>query len=219
MGPKAIVREAQRKALDVIGICDHNSAENVPAVTKTAEKEGLHVIGGMEVTSKEEVHLLALFDDYKKLHALQEIVYDHLHGTNDEKLYGEQVIVNENEEVLGFNTKLLIGATDITIERLVQLIHELGGLAIAAHVDREGFGIIGQLGFIPDGLALDALELADPSKRETIPGHERFPFITSSDAHTLQAIGSRFTTFVMEDVSIDEISRSLAGEGGRCARM
>ena len=219
MGPLSIVREARRKGLDVIGICDHNSAENVPAVARTAEKECMCVIGGMEVASREEVHILALFDRNDELRALQDIVHAHLCGTNDQKLYAEQVIVNEEEEVLGFSTKLLIGATDITIDKLVELIHEFGGLAIAAHVDRQAFGIIGQLGFIPEGLPLDALELADPCKRDTIPDTARFPFITSSDAHTLQNIGRRYTTFLMENVSVEEIRKSLSGKGGRGVRM
>jgi PHP family Zn ribbon phosphoesterase len=219
MGPKAIVREAKRKGLDIIGICDHNTAENVAAVAKCAEKEGMYAIGGMEVASREEVHILALFDENEKLQALQNMVYEHLQGTNDERLYGEQVVVNEEEEVLGFNRKLLIGATDISVDKLVELIHEFRGLAIAAHVDREGFGIIGQLGFIPDGLHLDALELADPSNRDTIPQPGRFPFITSSDAHILQDIGRRYTTFIMQTISIDEMKMSLSGERGRSVHI
>ncbi len=215
MSPRNIVREAKRKGLHVIGICDHNSAENVPAVEKSAAKEGIRVIGGMEVTSKEEVHLLALFDVGDRLYSLQEIVHENLHGTNDERLYGEQVIVNEEEEVIGFSKKLLIGSTEITIGKLVDLIHEHDGLAFAAHVDREGFGILGQLGFIPEGLPLDALELADPSKRDTIPQKDLFPFVTSSDAHTLKKIGARYTTFLMRDVSIEEMRKCLRGEDGR----
>ena len=101
--------------------------------------------------------MLALFGSEERLFSFQGIVHKNLHGTNDEQRYGEQVIVNEEEEVIGFNDKLLIGATDITLERLVDLISEFDGLAIAAHVDRKGFGIIGQLGFIPEGLPLDAL--------------------------------------------------------------
>lgn len=219
MSPKNIVKEAKKKGLQIIGICDHNSAENVPAVEKTAAREGIKVIGGMEVTSKEEVHILALFDTEDKLFSLQEIVYENLRGTNDEKLYGEQVIVNEVEEVIGFSKKLLIGSTDITISRLVNLIHELDGLAIAAHVDREGFGIIGQLGFIPDGLPLDALEIVEPSKRDSIPQKDDFPFITSSDAHSLENIGKRYTTFLMKNVSIDEMRKCLCGEDGRSVRI
>lgn len=219
MSPRNIVSAAKRRGLDVIGICDHNSAENVPAVAKNAAREGITVIGGMEVTSKEEVHILALFDDEQHLFSLQDIVYQNLHGTHDETLYGEQVIVNEEEEVIGFNTKLLIGATEITVERLVDLIHEHDGLAIAAHGDREGFGIIGQLGFIPEGLPLDALELADPAKRAHIPLKNRLPVITSSDAHKLEDVGRRTTTFLMKTVSLQELRRCLSGEEGRAIRI
>ncbi|MCS6803781.1 MAG: PHP domain-containing protein [Blastocatellia bacterium] len=219
MSPRNIVSTAKRRGLDVISICDHNSAENVPAVGINAAREGIAVIGGMEVTSKEEVHIVALFGNDEHLFSLQEIVYENLHGTNDEKLYGEQVIVNEEEEVLGFCPKLLIGATDLTLEKLVTLIHDLGGLAIAAHVDREGFGIIGQLGFIPDGLPLDALELADPHRRELIPQPHHLPFITASDAHTLDRIGQRVTTFFMRSVSLNEIKRCLLGQEGRMVRI
>ena len=219
MSPRNIVSEAKRKGVHVIGICDHNSAENVPAVEKNAAREGITVIGGMEVTSKEEVHILALFGGEESLLSLQEIVHEHLHGTNDEKLYGEQVIVNAEDEVLGFSSKLLIGATDISIERLVDLIHAHDGLAIAAHVDREGFGIFGQLGFIPAGLPLDALELADPSKRDRIPQGNCLPFITSSDAHKLEDVGRRSTTFLMEAANTAEIRRCLAGVEGRRTRI
>ncbi|MCL4538577.1 MAG: PHP domain-containing protein [Bacteroidetes bacterium] len=219
MSPQNIVREAKRKGLEVIGICDHNSAENVPAVEKNARKEGIGVIGGMEVTSKEEVHILALFDVEDKLFSLQEIVYDQLNGTNDERLYGEQVVVNENEEVVGFNRKLLIGASEITLTRLVDLIHERNGLAIASHVDREGFGIIGQLGFIPPGLPLDALEITDPSKKGGIPRNESLPFVTSSDAHNLADVGKRYTSFLMNGISIDELRRCLHGDEGREVRI
>ena len=219
MSPRNIVSAAKRKGLEVIGICDHNSAENVPAVEKTAAREGITVIGGMEVTSKEEVHILALFSDEEGLFSLQEIVHQNLHGTNDEKLYGEQVIVNEEEEVIGFSDKLLIGATDISIDQLVQLIHERDGLAIAAHVDREGFGIIGQLGFIPKGLPLDALELADPSKRDCIPQGIGLPFITSSDAHKLEDVWRRSTTFRMKAANTAELRRCLSGAEGRGLRI
>jgi PHP family Zn ribbon phosphoesterase len=219
MSPRNVAREAKRKGLQVIGICDHNSAENVPALEKTAAKEGLAVIGGMEVTSKEEVHILALFDDRERLFAFQEVVYEHLHGTNDEKLYGEQVVANEDDEVLGFSRKLLIGSTEISLDRLVALVHEFGGLAVAAHVDREGFGIIGQLGFIPEGLGLDALEVTEASKRSGIDGNERYPFIVSSDAHSLDQVGRRYTTFTMNDASVREIRKCFAGEGGRSVRI
>jgi PHP family Zn ribbon phosphoesterase len=214
MAPKYMVREAKKKGIDIAGICDHNSCENVPAVKKSFEKEGLHVIGGMEITSNEEVHILALFDNEENLFSMQKIVYDNLHGINNEKRFGEQVVVNENDEVIGFNRKLLIGATELPVEDIVNLIHRLDGLAIAAHIDREGYSIIHQLGFIPESIQLDAVEVSSAGKKDDFTDTS-FPVITCSDAHELKKIGSNFTCFFMEDVNLEEMKKSLLGKDGR----
>jgi len=215
MSPRNIVKEAIKKGLDIIGICDHNSAENFPAAEKSGNKEGIKVIGGMEVTSREEVHVLALFGNERDLFFMQEAVYSNLHGINDEKRYGLQVVVNENDEVLSFNNKLLIGATEMSIEEVVELIHKFNGIAIAAHVDREGFSIIANLGFIPEELELDALEIVEPSKRDKINTGKNFVFITSSDAHFINDIGKRYTCFLMKERTFEEIRKCLSGENGR----
>lgn len=215
MSPRNIVKEAKRKGLDIIGICDHNSAENFPAVEKSAHKEGIKVIGGMEVTSREEVHILALFGNQKDLFFMQEAVYLHLKGTNNEKQYGPQVVVNENDEVLDFNNKLLIGATEMSVEEVVELIHKNNGIAIAAHVDREVFSIIANLGFIPERLELDALEITEPSIRDKINTDKDFVFITSSDAHFIKDIGKRYSCFLMKESTFEEIRKSLCKEDGR----
>jgi predicted metal-dependent phosphoesterase TrpH len=214
MSPKNIIKKAKERELDIIGICDHNSCENVPYVRLTAEKEGIRFIGGMEITSREEVHILALFDNEEELFAMQKVIYDNLHGFNDEKLYGYQIIVNEENEILEYNNKLLINSTELTVEKIVNTIHELNGLAIASHIDRESFSIISQLGFIPNGLNFDALEIST-NIRANYFKHLQTPLITSSDAHTLDAIGSSFTRFFMEEVNLGELKKSILGEGGR----
>lgn len=215
MSPRNIVKEAKKKGLHFISICDHNSAENVLAAKRVGESEQIGVIGGMEVTSREEVHILALFDDDSKLQSLQEIIYKNLQGTNDERLYGDQVVVNEEDEVIGFNKKLLIGATEIPIHEVVNLIHQLDGLAIASHIDREGFGIIGQLGFIPEDLALDAVEITDPSQKDKVSLIRDFPMIVSSDAHVLEDIGKTYTCFVLKEITVEELRKSFKKEAGR----
>ena len=225
MAPGVIVEEALKRGLDAIGICDHNTAENVPAVRKAAEKTRLAVLGGMEVTSQEEVHILALFTPGRdeKLFELQEKVYENLPGLNDEKAFGEQVIVNENNEVTGLNTRLLIGATNLPLDRVVETIRSLSGLAIASHVDRESFGIIGQLGFIPEGLPLDALELSgrippDEARAFLPPSRWRaggFPLVTFSDAHYPEDIGKRSTSFRVAELQVEEIREALLGREGR----
>jgi len=171
----------------------------------------------MEVTSSEEVHLLALFDALEPVRQLQEIVYRYLPGENDEEAFGMQVVANADDEVLGFNRRLLIGATTLPVEEIVDNIRSLGGLAIAAHVDRESFSLISQLGFIPDDLALDALEISpalsyEDAVRKYSPS---LPLIQSSDAHKEDDIGRCCTRFLIDDANIGEIRKALRGQEGR----
>lgn len=172
------------------------------------------MIGGMEITSAEEVHILALFENTDRLFAMQQIIYDHLPGLNDDTRYGDQIIANEDDEVLGFNERLLIGATEIPISEIVNTIHDLDGLAIAAHIDREGFGILGQLGFIPPGLALDAVEVSCRGNVADFLDLD-FPIMTSSDAHKLDDVGRCSTRFLIETVTLMEFQKAFRGEDGR----
>lgn len=219
MSPHAIVERALQIGLDCIAVCDHNSCENVTAVRGISRDTGLVVLPGIEITSQEEVHILGLFDGEDEARRVQEVVYDHLPGENDEEAFGHQVVVNEQEEVVCFNKRLLIGATTLTLEKVVDLIHSLQGLAVASHVDREAFSVIGQLGFIPPAVALDALEFSPritPAQlRVQFPQVDAYSCITSSDAHVLGDIGRSSTTFVMEEVSIQELKLALMGRGGR----
>ena len=216
MSPEKIVEQAKINKLDIIGICDHNSAENVAATRKTGEKEKIVVIGGIEVSSQEEIHILALFNYEKDLFEFQAFIYKELSGFNDEKSFGKQLIINENNEIIGYNNKLLIGATSLPIQKIVQTICSLDGLAIASHIDREHFSIISQIGYIPEGLPLDALELSpnyDHRKRNL--EDYGFPLVTFSDAHFPEDIGKCFTIFLMKEASIEEIRKALSGENGR----
>ena len=212
MRATAIVRQAAKAGLDMIGICDHNSAENAGAVMSAGERAGLAVIPGMEVTSREEVHILGLFPAAEGLMDLQHVVYENLPGENDQEAFGSQLVIDDKDRVVGTNNKLLIGATTLTVEQVVGAIHQFGGLAIASHIDRERFGIIGQLGFIPEGLGLDAVEVADASLREW---DYAYPVVASSDAHYLEDVGRNSTSFEVEDASFEEIARALKFEGGR----
>jgi len=212
MRATAIVEQAGKAGLDMIGICDHNSAENVSAVMSAGERTGLPVIPGMEVTSREEVHILGLFQATEGLMDLQAVVYENLPGENDQEAFGSQLVIDERDCVVGTNNKLLIGATTLAVEQVVGAIHQFGGLAIASHIDRERFGIIGQLGFIPEGLGLDAVEVTNASLREW---DYAYPVVASSDAHYLEDVGRKSTCFMVEEVSFDEIAKSLNFEGGR----
>ncbi len=223
MSPQRIIKQARMNKLDILGICDHNSAENVIAVKKIGQREKIKVFGGIEATSEEEVHILALFDSESELFEFQAIIYEKLSGLNDERVFGKQMVVNENDEVIGFNDKLLIGATSLSLKTIVKTIRSLGGLAIASHIDRESFSIMSQLGYIPEGLLLDAVELSAGYER-SLSRQRRgtanceqygFPLLSFSDAHFLEDIGKSFSILLMEAASIGEIRKALSGKDGR----
>lgn len=224
MSPKRVVEHARKVGLDIIGICDHNSAENVAATSSAGSRRNVAVIAGMEVTTNEEVHIMAVFGDIEAVLKLQEKVYaDLTPGENDEEVFGEQVVVNEYDEVEGFNCRLLIAATAINLDNIVEDIHRLGGLAIASHIDREANSLISQLGYIPEYLELDALEISSnisPNRAiEKFPEIKKFPIISSSDAHYLDDIGTTTTEFLLKEPTFKEICLAFQGSGGRTFRL
>lgn len=218
MVPTRIISEA-KKSLDAIGISDHNSAENVEAVKKAGRREGFPVLGGMEITTREEIHILAFFPDDKKLLDMQNIVYHNLAGENDEAYFGEQLVVDACDRVIAKNEKLLIGATRLSLDEILRNIHRFRGLAFASHIDRAAFSIESQLGFIPENIELDALELSPNWKknRGQLPKYEDcgFPLVTFSDAHFLKSIGSSYTTFVMAEATFGELKKAVKNSDNR----
>ena len=151
--------------------------------------------------------------------SMQKLVYQHLAGENDERRFGVQAIVNENGEVEGINNKLLIGATDLSLDKLINHIHEFNGLAIAAHIDRESFSVLGQLGFIDEKIKFDALEITPATgiEKARIKYRElsNYSFITSSDAHFLKDIGTATTRIILQEASVAELKMAFAGQNGR----
>ncbi len=219
MTPRGIVERAASLGVNIIAVCDHNSVENACVTRDLAKAKGIQAIPGMEINSSEEVHVLGLFPDLEHALKMQSAVYRNLEGKNDEDAFGMQVVVNEMDEVLGFNERLLIGATGLSVEKIVDLIHQFEGLAVASHIDREGFGIIGQLGFIPPNLEFDALELSsaiavDEAQRK-FAAYARFPWISSSDAHRIEDIGKKTTRFFMRHSNFEEICLALKRLDGR----
>ncbi len=219
MTPRAIVRAALDKSLDMIAVCDHNSARNAAATRRAAEGTGLTVLPGMEITTSEEVHILGLFSSDSDVEAVQEEVYARLFGQNDEIVFGCQAVVDEYDQVEDLDERLLIGATTLSAEKVVRLVHDNRGLAIASHVDRAGFGIFGQLGFVPEGLQLDALEISKRAGIEKLraryPQCADYPMIASSDAHCLEDVGAAMTLAMLAEASFDEFRNALGNRGGR----
>lgn len=215
MSPKAIVKESKKKDLNIIAICDHNSAENVSAAVRAGKEEGICVIPGLEICSKEEVHLLALFNDEVDALKMQDVIYENLEGTNRPEIFGDQIVANEYDEVEGINDRLLIGATRLSIYEIEAAIHRLGGICILSHVDRPSYSIFSQLGFIPKDLKVDAIEISGKIQDRVKSLVHKYPVIYSSDAHFLNDIGRKHTEFYMEKAEFPEICMALRGEMGR----
>jgi hypothetical protein len=220
MSPRRIVKQALAEGLDIIALCDHNTAENAAAAIRAAAGTGLAVLPGMELTSEEEVHILGLFESMENLLRVQEEVFRKLPEVASKKKFIEdQVIVNEDDEVMGFSPHCLLAATQLDVYEIVELVHRHGGLAIASHIDREAFGLISQLGFIPPDLELDALEV---SPRVTISGARaageawaHLPLVRFSDAHRPEEIGKTTTGFLLASPLFGEIRLALKGMEGR----
>jgi hypothetical protein len=219
MTPRFVVEQSVEKRLDIIAVTDHNTAENAGAAMEKGRAMGLTVLPGMEICSVEEAHVLALFDSLEQALAMQAYVYDHLSGENNPDVFGYQVVANAEDEVVDQNPRLLIGAVSVDLNTLVDKIHDLGGLAVAAHIDKSAYSITSQLGFIPPDLPLDAVEVSFRSRPEEAEQNLlmglKIPCITSSDAHFPGEIGRVSTKFFMKNSCIHEMRLALQGKEGR----
>lgn len=223
MIPPFIVKRAQELGLGLIAITDHNSAENVCAVIRAAEGSGVGVLPGMEVQTREEAHVLCLFDTAEQAMAWQEIVYAHLPPLkNREDYFGAQFVVDETGDFVRMNERLLLVATALTIEQVVQQVRELGGLSIAAHVDRQAYSVLATLGFIPIELALAALEIsahiAPEQALALFPEITGWPLITSGDAHRLSEMRAN-TLLTCGEPCVRELELAFAVKDGRKIRL
>lgn len=220
MSPAAVLARAREVGLDLIALTDHNMVENGTALQALAEGSGISLLYGMEMETAEEVHVLCLFDGLTEALALQETVYAHLPAIpNDPERFGYQVVVDAEENVLRFEERLLVNATDIPLADAVSLVERRGGLAIPSHVDRPVHSLVSQLGFPPADLPLAAVELsrfAGPAfLEENDSWIERVPIVRFSDAHFLGEIGKQRTLFRMEAPTVAELRLALSGTAGR----
>lgn len=197
MSPSAIVRLAREKGLETIALTDHNSCRNSPAMAKACAAAGLPCLHGLEACTVEEVHALCLFDSLPP--ALE--LADYLHARLPDVLcvrekMGEQVVVNERDEVEDWEDRYLGSGAAITLTDLCAYVLNAGGLFIPSHIDRPAHSLLSQLGRVPD-LPYSALEItarydlaADPLQ---VVG--RYPLIGNSDSHHPDQVGGRYTVY------------------------
>jgi 3',5'-nucleoside bisphosphate phosphatase len=218
MSPRRIVACGRARGLDLVAVCDHNSAENAAVAVQVGRELGLPVLPGLEVCSREEVHLLTLFEEPDQALRMQAAVYAQLPGANRPEVFGHQIVATADDEVLAENSRLLIGACGLGLEDVARTARALGGLCLAAHVDRPANGLLQQLGFIPPGLDLDGAEIScrmtPADARARWPDLRRLPCVTSSDAHFPDDIGRARTILRLAAPNLAELRLALRGVDG-----
>jgi predicted metal-dependent phosphoesterase TrpH len=196
MSPRSIARTARDRGLSLIALTDHNTARNTPAFAAACAEAGIAALYGTEVTTREEVHTLALFDGLDAALTFGEIIYQSLDLIpHDPDRFGDQVVVDGNEVIQDSLDRFLGAPSRYTLTEVGSLIHEHGGLFIPAHIDRSVYSVWSQLGFLPED-DYDAVEMIG-APHTIDPG--TYPVTASSDAHMLHAIGRRRVEFEAGD--------------------
>ncbi|MEF9852628.1 MAG: PHP domain-containing protein [Hydrogenoanaerobacterium sp.] len=190
MTPNNIVNMAVLKGLNTIALTDHNSCKNCPAFVKAAAGSGLNVICGMEINTEEEAHAVCLFSSLQKALDFDEYVYARLPDfKNDPEIFGEQRILDENDELLGYEPKLLINAVNISVMELAALVKSFGGYAFPAHIDKSSYSILSSLGMVPPECGFTAYEVKDKAALARVlpllPNPKTALIMHDSDAHYL----------------------------------
>ena len=193
MTPANIVGMAAVKGLDVIALTDHNSCKNCPAAMKHGEEYGVTVIPGMELTTSEEVHVVCLFPELNDALDFDQYVYERILPIKNKKnIFGEQQIMNELDQVIEVEERLLISATSISFDEVFELVKSYNGIAYPAHIDKSTTSLLSNLGFVPPDSSFTCAEITTYDHLHQIqkehPYFLRCNIISSSDAHYLQDI-------------------------------
>ena len=220
MSPDAIINRAKEKGLDIIGIADHNSTKQCETVVQLGKENGVTVLAGTEINTKEEVHCLVFFENNKKLNEFQSYLDAHLPVVkNKPELFGDQVWVDKNNNLLGEEERLLIVGLNVSMDEAAEKVKEMGGIFIPAHVDRSRFSVTSQLGFLSPDIPVSGIEVSARAKMEELekkqPWIRNYSVITSSDAHMLEQIGTGYTTMLLNEPSFSEVKMALDNQGGR----
>ena len=217
MIPPLIVREALDRGIHLIAITDHNATGNIRAVMEAAQGTDLTVLPGMELQTREEVHLLCLFENLEQAETWQKVVNSILPDrSNNPEFFGEQFIVDASGDFIRREERLLIVSAEIGLDEASAQVHALGGFPIPAHVDRKAFSLIANLGLVPPGF--EALEISRHLKPDEAairyPQIRGYPLIQSGDVHRLEEFLG-VCEFHLVAPTLEEIRMALKKQAGR----
>jgi hypothetical protein len=223
MIPPLIIQEALDKKIELIAITDHNAIDNIPAVVEAAQGTGIKVLSGLELQTREEIHSLCLFDEFEQAQEFFKTIHDSFPKIkNNPDFFGEQFVVDSSGEFIRREERLLITSSALSLRTAWEEVDRLNGLMIPAHVNRSAFGLLPVLGFIPQDIPLEILEISKHITPEEavvqFPGLSGYRFIQSGDAHMLEEILGLNELF-LERRTISEIRSALTGQKNRSARI
>ena len=211
--PSNIAGMASLSELDVVALTDHNTSKNCPAFFAAARNYGIIPIAGMELTSAEDIHVVCLFETLEDALKFDEFVYTkRILIKNRPEFFGEQLILNENEEIVGKEEFLLSNATSLSFDEILPEVKRFGGIAYPAHIDRDANGLIAILGSIPEDTEYKLFELNDRARAEEFSSLYKIPkenFIISSDAHQLESIRDKENYFLLPEGDVGEVVKAL----------
>lgn len=190
MTPNNLVNMAALLGCEILAVTDHNTCRNAPAAVRVGEAAGVLVIPGMELCTAEEAHVVCLFEAVEAALAFDEYVAAHtMHIPNRPEIFGEQLILNERDEEIGRIDRLLITATEISVNDVQALVASYGGVAFPAHVDKDAYSVTAALGAIPPEAGFRAAELSGGADRAAVlrlyPELQDMILLRDSDAHYL----------------------------------
>lgn len=200
MTPNNIVNMSFIKGLNIISVTDHNTAENLPAIFELCDKAGIKAIPGIEVTTKEEVHVLCYFRELNCAMKFGKVIYDSLPDTkNIPSIFGYQNIYNINDEITGVLNKLLINASDFSLNEICSMVMSYHGIVVPAHINKKSNGILGVLGFIPSELIFNFVEVRS-NELFNFEITKKLQFLKNSDAHKLTDISEADNFIELDDI-------------------
>lgn len=208
MTPNNIVNMAALSGLDAIAVSDHNSVGNVRAAMEVAKGVGITVVPGMEVETSEEVHILTLYPAIEAAEAAAAEVYKKLPDIkNRPEIFGQQAFMDKEDNITGYEEKLLISSCGMSVNELFDLVKSVGGIFIPAHVDRHSYSVLTNLGFIPDDIYIKRIEVSRMTEDVDAflgarPELSKYEIFRNSDAHYLEDI-AQAEAFLKEDSVFD----------------
>jgi len=209
MTPNDIVNMALLNKLDLIAVTDHNSFANVVSVITAADNKGLVVLPGVEVSTVEEVHVICLFSSIVSAFRFEDDLtpfYSNLPNRVD--IFGNQLLFDEEDRTAGEIERMLIAPTSISFDDLYNLTHKHNGAFIPAHIDRNTFSVISNLGFLPPHLNINTVEISTRGHDEGFDKLNSDLFlprkaIYSSDAHQLWMMSERQNYLLLPELTAE----------------